>query len=221
MAMATTLKTIRRGLLVVAGIVSMAATQASLITNGSFETGTSLPVSPNWYRTLLTGSTSMTGWTVTSGSVDWIHTNHFDPSVGSLCIDLNGNSIGGSIAQSFSTDAGRLYTLSFDMSGNPDNLTEPVRDIRMSVGGFTQDYSFDTAAVGGGISATNMGFVTHTFNFWAPTALSTLSFLSLDTGIWSAALDNIQVDLVPEPSAMMLLVLALSGIPLRRRARGA
>lgn len=210
-----------RGFAVAAGIAAMAVAQANLITNGGFEQGSSIPASPNWYRTLPAGNLSLTGWSINTGSIDWIHTNHFDPSVGSLCIDINGNSTGGSISQSFASDPGRLYSVAFDMSGNPDNLTEPIRDIRVSVGGFTQDFSFDTSAVSGGISAVNMGYVTESFTFWAPTTTSTLSFLSLDTGIWSAALDNIQVELVPEPTAMLLLALGVSGISLRRRARAA
>lgn len=43
--------------------------EANLITNGSFEEGAYTGGS---YVTLTTGSTSLTGWSVVSGSIDWI-----------------------------------------------------------------------------------------------------------------------------------------------------
>jgi choice-of-anchor C domain-containing protein len=211
-----------RWLLVPASFAFMAVAQANLVSNGSFELGSP---QPNPFRTLGVGNTYMIDWTVMSGNVDWVKAPQFDASLGSNSVDLNGNTSTprGSISQTISSGlvAGELYVVTFDMSGNPDGslVTDPVRNLELSVGGVSQSFAFDTSAVGGGISATNMGYITQSFIFNAPGTGTTLTFLSQDSTIYSAVIDNVTLELVPEPSAMMLLGFGALGIVSRRRAR--
>jgi choice-of-anchor C domain-containing protein len=211
-----------RWLLVPVSFAFMAVAQANLVTNGSFELGSH---QPNLFSTLGVGNTYMTGWTVMSGTVDWVKAPQFDASLGVNSVDLNGNtsSPSGSIEQTISSGltAGHLYVVTFDMSGNPNGslLSDPVRSLELSVGGVSQSFTFDTSTVSGGISATNMGYITQSFIFNAPGTGTTLTFLSQDHTIYSAVIDNVTLELVPEPSAMVLLGFGALGIVSRRRAR--
>jgi hypothetical protein len=64
-----------------------------------------------------------------------------------------------------------------------------------------------------------MGYITQSFIFNAPGTGTTLTFLSQDHTIYSAVIDNVTLELVPEPSAMVLLGFGALGIVSRRRAR--
>ena len=58
------------------------------LTNGSFETGTYVD-NGSGFEQLNAGDTSLTGWTVDSGSVDWIGT-YWPAQDGSMSIDMSG-----------------------------------------------------------------------------------------------------------------------------------
>lgn len=85
---------------------------ASLITNGSFETG----AAPGSFTTESAGSTDITGWTIASGSVDYIG-SYWAASDGARSIDIAGSAIG-ALSQSFATTAGQKYLVTFDLSSN-------------------------------------------------------------------------------------------------------
>src|SRR5450631_2855770 len=89
----------------------------NLVTNGSFENGTG-DAGFGGFTTLGGGATNITGWTVTGGSIDWIH-GYWPAADGTHSIDLNGNSVGG-MEQTISTVAGQGYKMTFWISGNPD-----------------------------------------------------------------------------------------------------
>ena len=76
----------------------------SLLTNGSFETGANPPV--NGYRSLSGADTSIDGWVVSSGRVDWSGIP-WNPEDGSLSAQLVGN--GSAISQTFAGAAGQGY----------------------------------------------------------------------------------------------------------------
>lgn len=157
--------------------------------NGSFEGGGN-PGS-SWI-TLSTGNPSITGWTVTAGSIDymgsvWQHSN------GNRSLDMSGVSAG-AIAQTFPTTSGQTYTVKFDLSGNPGYGTGTgVKQLRVSVdnsANTNQTYEFDTT----GKSLSNMGWVEKTFTFTASGSSTTLTFTSLVNSAYGPALDNVRLD---------------------------
>src|SRR4051812_24937956 len=71
-----------------------AATMAATIfDNGSFDSGNFVQTFPGYdIDRLSTGSTDITGWTVTNGSVDWIGSGYWQAAPGSTrSIDLDGD----------------------------------------------------------------------------------------------------------------------------------
>lgn len=190
-----------------------APVSANLITNGGFEGGTH----SGGFTTHSTGSTAIAGWTVTSGSVDWIHNTFWEASEGTYSIDLSGDGAGSLQAStSFATTIGQAYRLSFDMAGNSDG-GDAVKDMRVSVNGGTADYLFDTT----GQSRSNMGWATMTLDFIATASTTSLGFASLEANVFGPALDNVSVVAVTasEPAALAL-VLGGMVMTLRLRRRG-
>ena len=84
------------------------------VTNGSFEEGV---FSGAPFDELHAGSTSMTGWTIEAGSVDWVG-GYWPASNGSRSVDLNGDGAG-TISQTLATTIGNTYTVTFDLSATP------------------------------------------------------------------------------------------------------
>ena len=190
-----------------AAVLTPAAHAVELINNGGFEAD---PFPGSGFTTLTSG---LTGWSI-SGSVDLIK-DYWAPASGSYSLDLNGGGAS-TISQSFATQIGVLYNVSFSMAGNPDgggnksinaNVTTPNT--------YTFDISNSTHA--------NMGWVTKTFSFVATSNSSTLSFVgNAVNGPYGAALDNVSVTSVPEPAtyAMMLVGLSVMGYAARSRRHG-
>lgn len=185
---------------------------ANLITNGSFEDAS---ITPGSFSTLTPYSDAITGWTVWSGSIDYIGT-YWTAQDGVRSIDLNGTAAG-SIKTYFSTIPGEQYRVDFFMAGNPaGDPTLKILDVRAYYNGtnfFIDNEVFSFDASGKSLSA--MGWESHTFYFTAPSDNATLLFGSLTTGAFGPAIDNVvvtQVTGVPEPSTIVLLVTALFGL---------
>jgi len=180
---------------------------ANLIQNGSFENG----ANPGVFQTINAGSTVITGWTVSQGSIDYIGTL-WQASNGSRSLDLSGENAGG-IKQTFNTTVGKTYRVTFDLAGN--TFTSPtIKDMRVSAGGSSADFSFDTT----GKSNSNMGWLSKSWDFTANSTTTTLEFTGLGNSDAGAALDNVSVialssPSIPEPSSMLgLLGLGVLGI---------
>ena len=128
------------------------ASAADLIINGDFSApdASTLPNDGSVYKFVYAGDPSLTGWTVTNGSVE---TDLTIPTFGAPTasgnpqnLDLDGNSAG-TISQSFATTAGQAYTLAFFYSNNPygpgaaatvtisDSLTDTALDHPLGRGG--------------------------------------------------------------------------------------
>lgn len=122
------------GLAVIALVALAGSTLAAgAFANGSFESGSYVPSNPYnvGYETLVAGSSNvadMTGWTVTSGSVDWIGpgtfsngtvvTAYWQAEDGSFSLDMSGNGPG-AISQTFATDPNAHYTVRVLDVGQP------------------------------------------------------------------------------------------------------
>jgi len=193
--------------------------EANLLSNGSFENAS---ITPGSFATLSPYSNAITGWTVWSGSIDYIGT-YWTAQDGARSIDLNGTAAG-SLTTYFSTIPSQQYRVDFFMAGNPAGSPAlKILDVRAYYNGLNffidnEQFSFDTT----GNNLTAMGWEPHTFYFTAPSDNATLLFGSLITGAYGPAIDNVvvtQVTGVPEPTTIFLLVTALVGLAGVRRFR--
>ncbi len=178
------------GPLAVLGGPASAATTA--FQNGSFETG-SYTDAGSGFMTLdanTTSATAITGWSVTSGTVDWVG-SYWTAENGSYSLDMNGNGPG-AIAQTFSTVQGRTYSVQFYLAGNFEcDPATRILDVS-ATGGTTRAYRFAEPT---DYSLTNMGWTGETYTFVASGTATTLTFAA-DTNDQSAcgpALDNVSV----------------------------
>lgn len=173
--------------LIMAGGLAGSALAVSPISNGSFETG---PANPGAFDTLSAGDTSITGWTVTTGDIDYIN-SYWQSSDGNRSLDMNGAQPGG-ISQNLVTAPGHTYKVTFDLAGNPVG-GPAVKTLDVDSGGLPTTYSFDTT----GRSVTDMGWTSETYMFTASGTSTPLTFTST-TGsglgnFWGPALDNVAV----------------------------
>jgi choice-of-anchor C domain-containing protein len=183
------------------------AAHATIVINGSFEQG---PATVGNFRTYSTGSTAITGWRVTGGSVDLIG-NYWTSSDGARSLDMSGNAPG-TIVQTLSTVAGQRYRLSFDVSSNPDQAS--LKTMKVFFGSATP-----LNIVSPPVSRP-LNWVTHSQIFTADSASTQLKFQSTFGGPWGVALDNVAVNaVVPEPAtwAMLIAGFGFVGAALRRR----
>jgi choice-of-anchor C domain-containing protein len=189
-----------------------AAGQAASITNGSFEDGTN----PGSFSTVAAGQTNITGWSVTSGSVDYIG-SYWQASDGVRSVDLSGASIG-TLAQTVAgLTNGASYRVTFDVARNPDGGLTP-RTGTFSAGGQSFGFAYTDATS----TRADMKWQTVSYVFTAGGTDALISFSSDASGgcCFGPALDNVRIAAVPEPAtwAMMLGGFGLLGAATRRRA---
>jgi choice-of-anchor C domain-containing protein len=166
------------------------------VDNGSFENGTN----PGVFATLNSvNTTNITDWKVSSGSVDYIG-SYWTASDGVRSIDMNGLAAG-SISQEISTNVGLLYTVTFDLSGNPDSRSDKNdpyyspsnKVVSVSANELQLDtFSFDTVAVGN--TKSDMEWAPQTYTFVATGTSTVLTFASQIIGAFGPALDNVVVN---------------------------
>lgn len=181
--------------------LAVAAAQANLVVNGSFEDRSSPDVTfPGSFNTLSAGSTDIAAWTIESGSVDWIG-SYWAASDGLRSIDLNGYAANGyMVAQVLETTSGNWYELSFDMGANFDG-PPAEKTVEVLLDG----------AVAGTFKKSTVGWETRVLLFQA-SGPTTLGFRSQSDGTsFGPALDKVSVVAVPVPGAA---VLALIGLPI-------
>ena len=175
----------------VAGMVLVSVTTvalaASIVQNGSFESGTD---SIGEYKRVPDEAT-IDNWEVVSGNVEIIGT-YWPASEGSRSIDLSGL-VAGSIRQPFPTEAGKNYIVKFDMAGNPEGGSG-IKTLTADVGGDPiSPFSFDTTNHTKNTKET-MGWETRNFEFTATAGTTVLTFTSNVDSAYGPALDNVIVE---------------------------
>lgn len=167
--------------------------RAQTIVNPSFERGpTMIPSQP--IVPVLSGSDSLPGWTVVSGSVNVIDQGYWAPWSGTRSLMLSGASGPGAIEQTIATTPGQRYALGFGISGDP--LSPPViKHLRVSVAESQQDVAFDSSPAW----HWDMAWSPRTLEFTATGSATTIRFASLDPEPWGPAIDSVTVSMVGDP----------------------
>ncbi len=190
------------------------------------------------YENLATGSTDLYGWTVGSGSVDWVRNTVWNASHGNYSIDMNGTvpsgnppSVG-SIHTMIPTTIGTTYRVTFDITGylgfgnsaNPKELELSVKainimDVATEISNSTHQFVATNTST---VLPLALNWQTQTVTFVATENQTSVTFTSKTTTNHSGMLlDNVTIDtvqLVPEPSAAALGSIAAFML-LRRKRR--
>jgi choice-of-anchor C domain-containing protein len=175
---------------------------AQIVVNGSFETGPTPPFGGLYIPA--PDSTTLSGWTISSGSIDYVGSDYWPAQDGSRSLDMNGHNAG-TISQNVGgLSVGQRYRLSFYMAGN-NNGAAITFHLQANIGSTSQAFAFD----GTGHTYSNMGWTLKTLDFTAANPSMGLSFTSLDSGIDSGnagpTLDNVSIAAIPEPTGCSLL----------------
>ena len=157
------------------------------LTNGSFEDSGTYADNGSGFQQLDAPNTSIDGWSVDAGSVDWIGTYWPAPD-GAMSIDMSGADAG-TLSQTFDTTIGNTYTVTFLLSGNPAG-PPTVKTLEVSAtGGTTALFAHDTT----GTDLTTMVWAPQTYTFLATSASTTLTFTSTTGGAFGPAIDAVAV----------------------------
>jgi len=193
--------------------------QANLVVNGGFEDGAQeLPPGSNFW------SGNMNGWTGSGATATSFYYNNFPgpydyinngPHSGNLVAAFSQLAPGASISQDIATVAGFTYRVSFWLSNQISTGTPNL--MSASFGG--------TALTGGSPSIPGelpapMPWTQYSFDVAATSSLTALTFSGGGNGATAVLLDDVTIDVVPEPAVYgILMAAALLGIGGVKRMR--
>ncbi len=202
----------------VAFVVSGSALATNLVQNGSFET----PISNNQFgrnpQSWFAGQTLDGFWYVSQGSIDIVRPPYpplpaaYD---GAQYIDLNGvpNTGMGGVYQDISVAVAGVYTLSFAQHGNYSVNRTQARVMNVAFGSlFSGSYAHSYGDP----------WLHHSVTITIDTpGTYRLSFVSTTpTNFEGAILDDVRLELVPEPASLTAIGVGLASlVGLRRRKR--
>ena len=171
------------------------------VINGSFELGFDPGISS--IQLNAGDSTSLTGWTVVSGTIDYMG-GTWVAGDGSRSLDLTGTSAGTIEQVITGFIPGQNYQLYFLLAANPEG-GPAIKSLQAGIGSTSQTFTFD----GTGYSDANMGWSPRIMDFTATSTTMTLDFTSLQDGLYGPALDAAAITPVPEPGTLGLLGCAI------------
>ena len=188
---------------------------ANLLTNGSFELG-GFVNQGNQTMVLNVGSTTITGWTVSTDQLAWIDAGNpwgLTAQDGTRFLDFTAYPTGapfGGITQVLSTTVGEHYELSFELGSYTRRWGGPPVSILASAGNASQTFTVSTASDESTWTPFSMLF----------TAVSPTTAVSLtgSAGFQYIGLDNVSVvdvggrSPVPEPQSAALALAGLGAL---------
>ena len=194
--------------------------KANLITNGSFESpvfnGTSTDGNPYYFYGL--SPSAPAGWSMTGPQLIWFRSRapYWMASDGNQYIEIS-SGYSGDVYQSFATQAGAQYTVSFDYA--PDPLLDATSNddsLNVLIDGVSALFvDLGDTTVG------NLDWTSHSFNFTAASTLTELRFADGFAGLpyRGSVVDNVSVTAVVDtvPGAMSLAAVTLWLFALRLR----
>ena len=195
---------------------------ASLLTNGSFESGPFVD-DGNKTMTFTAVPGSITDWTVVGSHVSWIDTGNpwgLSAQDGDRFLDLTGYTTGapfGGVTQTVATTAGQQYDLSFYLGSYTQRWGGPPVSILATVDGTSQTFTVTTTS---SVST----WTPFTLHFTASSASTTVT-LTGAAGVSYIGLDNVSLDpaggggSVPEPKSYVLTAVGIAILTAARAMR--
>ncbi len=197
----------------ICAIVVANSANANLIVNGGFEA----PLVIGGNQGFTAPSSAITGWSVTSGSVELTMSGSIlgNAHTGLQLLEVNGSNAG-TIQQTFATTPGKSYLLELYYSNNPNpSFALPSYSASVTVSG--SNTLFQQTLVHSGATESDMNWLLFSRAFVANSAATTLKFQSLQSGFNGVYFDSVVI--TPEPSSVILSVTAISGLlwPCRKK----
>jgi choice-of-anchor C domain-containing protein len=177
-------------------LISTAA-HANLLVNGDFSQG---PIVRHGWKPVPKGKKTILAWHVKQNSVDYVTTYWQQPTGAVASIDMNGTATKrnespnqpGVLAQSFATDAGTSYQVTFYLSANPAG-GPAERTMVVKVGSTRARFHWNIEKERNTLS--DMKWKPETVAFTATAASTELKFISTTkSGVFGPAIALVSVD---------------------------